>query len=775
MADYEHSENFHKVSAKIRDINNLKDIENLKKKLGELEQDSEVKELLVKCEERRKELIVFIKEEKYQKVVAEFEKKDSDIVSLIPAFKELGEYKESSKYLEACEKEKKYRELVKAFDSGARVYDYLARDFEQLGDYKESKKYQELCLERKAKETDERYLAAVSVFEKGDYASAIKQFKLLKDYKESETYIAKCQELEKAKSNDPIYDNAKKSFEDEHYEEALRIFSSIEDWKDSKQWIEKCQEILKEKKAKERKTRNKVLLIIAIILFALFLGFFIKGLATWESDETSHWHPIFGSTSGIQPHTLDAGKITKETTCTNNGVIRYKCTVCGRVFEESIPAFGHSMDEGVIKIEPTCTVSGTKIYNCTVCGSVIEESIPALGHSPDEGVITAESTCTISGTKTYSCTICGAIVKTESIEKIPHIFVDSIIVQPKCETRGLAESTCSVCGLTTTRTLEATGHDWSSVSKTNPGCTQDGEESFVCKTCGKSKVEVLSATGHSWFHNKFVAPTCVSDGYNVFLCSSCGEIKREKVEAKGHHYLDGFCLDCGFDRNQYHVGDIGPAGGFIFYDCDEDNDSGNQDGLKSSSCGWRFLEVALADVRVIDGIPSVNQYSTGYSNANQTYVFGYYQKSPDTSNLYVNGSTSFYPGNCTGTGIGTGKNNTEMIVKAMGDEAYYKSSFGFKTTRFYAAKLCSDLEYTSDGKVFDDWFLPSKDELNLIYLMYKDEGIGGFVGDPYWSSSEFYNDTDRAWLQDFYNGSPMTGIYDWGRNSGGRVRPVRGF
>jgi hypothetical protein len=38
---------------------------------------------------------------------------------------------------------------------------------------------------------------------------------------------------------------------------------------------------------------------------------------------------------------------------------------------------------------------------------------------------------------------------------------------------------------------------------------------------------------------------------------------------------------------------------------------------------------------------------------------------------------------------------------------------------------------------FNDWFLPSKDELDLMYQKLKRNEIGGFSDDWYWSSSEY--------------------------------------
>lgn len=57
-------------------------------------------------------------------------------------------------------------------------------------------------------------------------------------------------------------------------------------------------------------------------------------------------------------------------------------------------------------------------------------------------------------------------------------------------------------------------------------------------------------------------------------------------------------LDVEYDYSLYSIGGIGPAGGYIFYDCDADNDNGNQDGLTSSECGWRFIEAAPKDIEI---------------------------------------------------------------------------------------------------------------------------------------------------------------------------------
>jgi hypothetical protein len=62
--------------------------------------------------------------------------------------------------------------------------------------------------------------------------------------------------------------------------------------------------------------------------------------------------------------------------------------------------------------------------------------------------------------------------------------------------------------------------------------------------------------------------------------------------------------------------------------------------------------------------------------------------------------------------------------------------------------VCDNLK--SGG--YDDWFLPSKSELNLMFVYLKEAGIGGFKEDWYWSSSAA-SDTRAAWTQQFSNGS----------------------
>lgn len=106
----------------------------------------------------------------------------------------------------------------------------------------------------------------------------------------------------------------------------------------------------------------------------------------------------------------------------------------------------------------------------------------------------------------------------------------------------------------------------------------------------------------------------------------------------------------------------------------------------------------------------------------------------------------------TATALGTGKTNTASIV------ALYPAEDN-------AARFCADFSVTEGTVTYDDWFLPSKDELYKLY----ETRVNYFEDGEYWSSSEI--DATHAW------GFVFSG-FGWDiriKNGIERVRPVRYF
>ena len=119
-----------------------------------------------------------------------------------------------------------------------------------------------------------------------------------------------------------------------------------------------------------------------------------------------------------------------------------------------------------------------------------------------------------------------------------------------------------------------------------------------------------------------------------------------------------------------------------------------------------------------------------YQPGDSGYIAG------ETRGLIASASdqSSGAPWGCAGTLIGTsvtsgtGQANTTAIVNSC-------------STAGIAARICNDLVLNG----YNDWFLPSKDDLNQLYLQ---RGVvGGFAFGYYWSSSE--HDAASAWNQGF--------------------------
>ena len=115
---------------------------------------------------------------------------------------------------------------------------------------------------------------------------------------------------------------------------------------------------------------------------------------------------------------------------------------------------------------------------------------------------------------------------------------------------------------------------------------------------------------------------------------------------------------------------------------------------------------------------------------------------------WYNGSNTVT--NAVRDGIGAGEFNTERIIANQGAGAY-------------AAQICANYQ----GGNYGDWYLPSKHELNLLYL--QKVTFGGFITNYYWSSTEY--DTSSAWLQNFTNGNQA----NYNKNITNGVRAVRAF
>lgn len=173
------------------------------------------------------------------------------------------------------------------------------------------------------------------------------------------------------------------------------------------------------------------------------------------------------------------------------------------------------------------------------------------------------------------------------------------------------------------------------------------------------------------------------------------------------------------------VGKIGPAGGYVFYDA-----GSPQTDVAGT---WQYMEVAPANTE----FANIWWLSTAV-NTGQTF------------NRYA---------------VGQGKANSAEI-------ASYLTGLG-ESNR--AAQVCEAL--VSGG--YDDWYLPTHDELKHVYLNVHAISLGGFSTDPfdarYWSCSEYSSGAFYVNFANTYNNFGEFMNDSFSKPSNLRVRAVRRF
>ena len=112
--------------------------------------------------------------------------------------------------------------------------------------------------------------------------------------------------------------------------------------------------------------------------------------------------------------------------------------------------------------------------------------------------------------------------------------------------------------------------------------------------------------------------------------------------------------------------------------------------------------------------------------------------------------------------IEVNSDGTHGLVVAMQDQG---------TSNWYEANdlLSNASNHDTNGAKFKDWRLPTKRELNLMYLIYNNGNGASLNAYYYWSSTEFGN--SGAWEQSFYDG----GQEGSSKLNADGVRAVRAF
>jgi len=161
-----------------------------------------------------------------------------------------------------------------------------------------------------------------------------------------------------------------------------------------------------------------------------------------------------------------------------------------------------------------------------------------------------------------------------------------------------------------------------------------------------------------------------------------------------------FAVVPGFGDGKYKVGDLGPGGGIVFYVSEEGFKV--YDG-KGGEKVCHYLEMTSVSLGKSQWLPK-DEWAVG-----------------------------------TKEGLGYGKANTYEILK-MAD----KLSLDKESCAAYRAS-----QYSTPTTKKGDWWLPSKEELNLMYENVRERVLATLLGDSRWHWSSNESDWGISWSQDF--------------------------
>lgn len=187
-----------------------------------------------------------------------------------------------------------------------------------------------------------------------------------------------------------------------------------------------------------------------------------------------------------------------------------------------------------------------------------------------------------------------------------------------------------------------------------------------------------------------------------------------------------------------------------------------------------YADVGDTASQIREEIPQVQTYSVG-DFAHGGIVFwvdesGQHglvcaKEDQNSGAVWYNGT--FTDTEAHGDGVYAGEMNTMLIISNQGSDSYT-----------YAAGMCANYEVMENNTTYGDWYLPSLEELKLMYQQ-KDvidsvavaNGGSALSESFYWSSTEVEADNEQAWSYNFLAGSSS----DTYKYTSSYVRAIRSF
>ena len=220
--------------------------------------------------------------------------------------------------------------------------------------------------------------------------------------------------------------------------------------------------------------------------------------------------------------------------------------------KDSITPHAHSWDEGVVTKQPTCSEEGVTTYTCTIenCpANTKTESIAKISHTEVVDAAVAANCLTAGKTEGKHCSVCGTVtVAQKETKPMGHDFT---VAQHDATQHWLKCSRCDAVNAkadhsynahscdTTAKCIgcdyekPAGTHSWNSGEITTAAtCTEKGVKTYTCTACKQTKTEDIIAAGHTSgepIRENEKAATCTEAGSydSVVYCTVCkAEISR---------------------------------------------------------------------------------------------------------------------------------------------------------------------------------------------------------------------------------------------------------
>lgn len=272
------------------------------------------------------------------------------------------------------------------------------------------------------------------------------------------------------------------------------------------------------------------------------------------------------------------GKVIKEPTCTEDGLMTYTCQddKCDAFYNELIPnKGGHKWSDWAVTDPGDCQHKIEQERICSVCDEVetrhtefgahpwgawtlfkqgdcinktIEKRICPLcdaeetreteygNHSWGEWKLLQKGDCKNKAVEVRVCSICGGEETRETVLG-DHIWSDwEVIRESNCQTTLLEKRYCTVCLKEETREGGLGDHIWDETITKEPTCTENGAGTKHCTVCGLDETFEIEKTGHNpgvW--RTIVAATCTEIGFAEQRCVVCSEqVSLRELPATGH-------------------------------------------------------------------------------------------------------------------------------------------------------------------------------------------------------------------------------------------------